>query len=390
MSLRFLSADWIYPVVSNPVQHGVVVMDGDRVVEITSRSSAPSGQLETFNGILIPGFINAHCHLELSHLKGKLNTGTGLLPFLEKVVGMRDATAEEIQAAIQQQDRSMWLNGIQAVGDIGNKPDTFATKAKSNIRYYNFVELFDFLQSHLAQRFTSGTRLVFEEASEPKSLVPHAPYSVSPSLFDEINRINSGRAIVSIHNQETPEEEALFQHGTGMFFPFFQHFGFDLSSFQPFGASSIYYSMEHLDPARRTLFVHNTTTTLPDIEAAHRWSPHVYWVACPNANLYIENRLPQFRHFLETNARVTLGTDSLASNWQLSILEEMKTIARYQSYVPFEAILRWATLNGAEALGMESEFGSIEQGKRPGILLLTFDPMKGLLTDGQVKVERLI
>lgn len=136
------------------------------------------------------------------------------------------------------------------------------------------------------------------------------------------------------------------------------------------GQASIYYAMEHMDPANRSLFVHNTLTTRDDLRAAQNWSPNTYWASCPNANLYIENRLPDYQAFINTGARLTLGTDSLTSNWQLSILEEMKTIARYQSYVPFETLLRWATLNGAQALGLDNMLGSLEPGKIPGVLLL--------------------
>ena len=115
----------------------------------------------------------------------------------------------------------------------------------------------------------------------------------------------------------------------------------------------------------------------------------VYWATCPNANLYIENRLPDYQAFLDTDARVTIGTDSLTSNWQLSVLEEMKTIARYQSYVPFETLLRWATLNGAQSLGFDDTLGSFEVGKKPGVLSLQGLGAGGKLGQG-ASVQRLI
>jgi cytosine/adenosine deaminase-related metal-dependent hydrolase len=87
---------------------------------------------------------------------------------------------------------------------------------------------------------------------------------------------------------------------------------------------------------------------------------------------------------------MTIGTDSLTSNWQLSILEEMKTISKYQSYIPFDTLLQWATLNGARALGMEQELGSIEAGKKPGLLLLTYDPGGRPLHKAEVEVMRLV
>src|SRR4030095_17055887 len=140
----------------------------------------------------------------------------------------------------------------------------------------------------------------------------------------------------------------------------------------------------------RTLFIHNTLTSSEDIKAAQAWNKNVFWATCPNANLYIENRLPTYSSFLETNANVTIGTDSLSANWQLSILEEMKTISKYQSYIPFDTLLKWATLNGALALGMEDELGSIEIGKRPGILNLIFNPESDRLSDPTVEVNRII
>ena len=194
---------------------------------------------------------------------------------------------------------------------------------------------------------------------------------------------------MSIHNQETPPEEALFLEKKGGFLDFYGKFGISLDKFEATGQSSIYYALANMNPANRTIFVHNTLTSRPNIEAAQAWSPHTFWATCPNANLYIENRLPDYSVFLDTQARVTIGTDSLTSNWQLSVLEEMKTIARYQSYVPFSALLRWATLNGAQALGFDDTLGSLEVGKTPGIVLI-----QGVSPDwklgGDVSAKRLI
>ena len=143
-----------------------------------------------------------------------------------------------------------------------------------------------------------------------------------------------------------------------------------------------------MNPENRTLFVHNTLTSQADIEAAQAWSPNVFWATCANANLYIENRLPNYQHFINTNARMTIGTDSLTSNWQLSILEEMKTIQRFQSYLSFDILLKWATLNGAQALGFDDTLGSIEVGKTPGLSLLNLK--KDKILRGDTKVKKLV
>lgn len=375
--MRKITADWVCPVSSEPIENGVLITDdAGKILAVEPRNSQDPGSLETHRGILTPGFINTHCHLELSHMQGKVDTGTGLIPFITGVVTQRNASAEIIAEAIQKAEQEMFDGGIVAVGDISNATDTFAVKAGGRLRYYTFLELFDFLQDSGAQKAFLDGLAVYEKlelaAGSARSFVPHAPYSVSKSLFEKINAFNPKSNItVSIHNQETPPEELLFLEKKGAFLDFYGNFGISLEQFEAIGKSSIYYALAHMNPANRSIFVHNTLTTRADIEAAQAWSPHVYWATCPNANLYIENRLPNYSAFIDTQARVTIGTDSLTSNWQLSVLEEMKTIARYQSYVPFSTMLRWATLNGAQALGFEDTLGSFDVGKTPGILLIS-------------------
>ena len=393
--MRKISADRVYPIGAPPIDHGVLVVDPNgKILAVEPRAQHDPASLEIHRGALVPGFVNTHCHLELSHLKGKVDTGTGLIPFITAVVTKRNTTAEIIAEAIDKAEQEMLDAGIVALGDISNAPDTFPVKNKGRMRYHTFVELFDFLQEANADRVFAAGKAVYDQLAPAlgsrKSIVPHAPYSVSKALFSNIRAANAGSgATISIHNQETPPENELFLQKTGAFLGFYEKFGISLDAFEASGQPSIQYALQHLDPNCRTLFVHNTLSTRTDIRAAQQWSAHTYWASCPNANLYIENRLPDYSAFMDTGARVTLGTDSLTSNWQLSILEEMKTIARYQSYVPFDALLRWATLNGAAALGFDDTLGSLAPGKTPGILLL-----EGLTEAGglaaETRVKRLV
>ena len=394
--MRKISADILYPVNAAPIEKGVVVVDDNgKVLATGTRDQYDASELEIHQGALIPGFINTHCHLELSHMIGKVDTGTGLIDFIKGVVSKRGVEQEIINEAIEKAEAEMLAGGIMAVGDISNVPDTFLQKSKGTLRYYTFVEFFDFLQNQNAQAEFDKYKAVYDQLEltngSKKSCVPHAPYSVSEKLFAMINEVNKGEvATISIHNQETPPENELFMKGTGGFVDFYGQFGISLDNFQPNGRPAIHYALEQMDGQHRTLFVHNTLTTVEDIRFAQSWNPKVYWATCPNANLYIENNLTMYQNFLDTDAKVTIGTDSLTSNWQLSILEEMKSIARFQSYVPFETILKWATLNGAEALGFEADLGSIEAGKTPGILLLSnANAGEGLLGNG-AKVKRLV
>ncbi len=393
--MRKITADYIFPVSAAPIEKGVIVVDDNgKILQIDERSQHDPTSLEMHKGAIVPGFVNTHCHLELSHMKGVAKTGTGLLPFLQTVVNHRDVPPEEIQAAIEAGDRYMYEQGIVAVGDISNKTDTAATKEKSPIRYYTFVEMFDFLQNDWAQKTFDDYYAVFEGQSSSngnrKSCVPHAPYTVSQKLFGLLKDINEEGCTVSIHNQETPHEDQFFLDKTGDFIKFYQAFQIGIDNFQPSGETAIHYALQNMNPNHRTLFVHNTMSRPEDIKAAHKWGgKNVFWATCANANLYIENRMPSYQRFIDANAQMTIGTDSLTSNWQLSVLEEMKTISRFQSYLSFETLLQWATLNGAKALGFEADLGSIEVGKTPGLNLLSGLEADWSLNSG-VSVQRLV
>lgn len=329
--------------------------------------------IQFYKGILTPGFINTHCHLELSHLKGRVDTGTSLLPFLQQVVQFRDIDQDVIDQAIQSADTYMWERGIHAVGDISNQTDTINVKKASHIHYHTFVEMFDFMQSSLTQSMVEQYTQVYNTFNQHKlnvSAVPHAPYTVTKELFKAINKINRDQTIVSIHNQETPHENAYFMDKSGDFSKFFKSFGIDDAAFRPMRKRSINYALDHLDLKHTHFFVHNTTTNASDIDAATQKIAKPVWVTCPNANLYIENTLPNYKMFLDHSAFMTIGTDSLTSNWQLDIWEEIKTIGRYNSYIPLETLLTWGTKNGAEALGLSDDMGTFKKNTSPGIVLL--------------------
>jgi len=383
--MRYISADYVHPISSEIINNGVVQVDGSgTIIKIGTKSDFPSVDIEHFSGILIPGFINTHCHLELSHMKGLCKTGTTLIPFITDVVKHRDFDQEIILAKIKEEDTNMFNAGIQAVGDISNKVDTALTKSESPIHYYTFVEMFDFMQDTLTKSTIENYRAVFrdqsDEGANKKSFVPHAPYSVSEALFDFINKANPNKSTISIHNQETPAEQSLFETGDSDFHDFVKGFGFSLDHLQPTGQGSIYYALKNMQAKRKNLFVHNTLTSETDIQAAHEWSENCYWATCPNANLYIENKLPNYQNFINQNAKMTIGTDSIMSNWQLSIWEEIKTIKKYQSYVPLTSLLQWSTLNGAQSLGYQKQLGSLEVGKNPGLVNVDLD-WKGEDTD---------
>ena len=335
-----------------------------------------------YTGILSPGFINAHCHLELSHLKGAIPKGTGLPGFAGKVMELRRYDKAAIEAAIIEADAAMWAAGIQAVGDICNTTDSLAQKNRTKIKYRNFIECLGFLPQQAAARFDNAYQVwqAFYQQNTASSLVPHAPYSVSKPLFDKIASALAAinppeNRVISMHNQESGPENEFFQSGTGDFVGFYQKLGADISFFAPSGKSSLQTVLPCFSTPRSSiLLVHSTFTNKKDLEAIDRQPSalmqSISFVICPGANLYIEGRLPDIPLLQGSGHGIAIGTDSLASNDGLSIATELQHIRKAYPEISIETLLGWATLNGAEALGFDGDLGSFEIRKRPGVILL--------------------
>ncbi|MES2847897.1 MAG: amidohydrolase family protein [Bacteroidota bacterium] len=345
-----------------------------KVIEIVSSAEA-GDDIQHFNGILSPGFINAHCHLELSHMKGLIPEKTGLVDFVFKVINERHFSEEEILSAIEKADNEMFENGIVAVGDICNNTLTIPQKQKSKLRYYNFIETSGFPPSVSETRFQRSLDFYkeYNRSFANNSIVPHAPYSVSPKLFAMIDTFPNNR-VLTIHNQETIAENELFENGKGDFLRLYEKMSIDISFFKPSGKSSLQTYLPYLKNYESLILVHNVHTNKKDIEFQHQPTANgqrtTFFCLCPNANFYITDTLPDVNLLIKQQCNIVLGTDSLASNHQLSILEEMKTLQKHFPSLSTEALLQWATINGAKALQMDNELGSFEKGKTPSIVLI--------------------
>ncbi|MCB9308481.1 MAG: amidohydrolase family protein [Lewinellaceae bacterium] len=374
--LKF-SASQLHDGISFRDESVLITDNNGKVLSIESWADHDPVTVRKVDGILCPGFVNTHCHLELSHMRGKVPTGTGLIPFIKEVVTQRGFDEEEIFEAIQTADKEMYDNGIMAVGDISNRSDTAIVKAQSKLQYFTFVELFDFMNPNHTERVIKDGGDVLKSYSvgekDMKSMVPHAPYSITKNLMHYINQVNPENSRISIHNQETHEENLMFLNGERDFLNFFESFGKQKLDFTPLGKTSIHYLIEGLKPSLKPIFVHNTQTSAEDVMAASKHFHETFWATCPNANLYIENSLPKYADLLKQPITMTIGTDSLTSNWNLSVWDEILTISKYASYIPIEELIRWGTINGAKALGFEDTLGSFKIGKTPGVVYIDLE-----------------
>ncbi len=226
------------------------------------------------------------------------------------------------------------------------------------------------------------------------SIVPHAPYSISKELFNNISaHAEKENSILSIHNQESTFEDDLYRLGSG---PIADHLTenllIDLSFFKPSGKSALDTILDWLPKDNNLLLVHNLYTKNIDIEriSQRRKMSKTWFVLCPNSNLYIEDRLPDINLFRDKSLQICIGTDSLSSNHHLSILEELKTIQLHFPQITFAELITWATRNGAKALDIKKWAGTIEVGKKPGINLIEGMDLQNLQLLPHSKVKRLI
>jgi cytosine/adenosine deaminase-related metal-dependent hydrolase len=361
-----------------------------KIMDLVSVTEA-GDDVQHFSGILSPGFINCHCHLELSHLKNVIPPHTGLIEFLCSVVTKRETSpnpsgggafedpAIKKMKAIIDAEKEMYENGIVAVGDIGNTADTAEVKSKSKIRWQNFVEVLGFTDEKADENIAHYKQVADQLDNRPwtmdhrTSLVPHAPYSISPKTFKLINDLSKDK-VISIHNQEHPAEDELYKTGGGEYLRLFKIFGINESPFPVTGLSSIRSVLTHFNNGQTIFLIHNTFMPEEDVIWAKEYAAKngltLIWCLCINANLYIENKTPPVEMLIKNNCPIVLGTDSYSSNWQLSIAKEMQSLKEKFPALPLETILHWATLSGAKALQWDNELGSFEKGKKPGVVVI--------------------
>ncbi|SHL84075.1 Cytosine/adenosine deaminase [Chitinophaga jiangningensis] len=355
-------------------ENKVLILDETGVVTGIPDDSSAGENVQEVDGILLPGFVNTHCHLELSHMKGVIPEKTGLPSFLTQVMQLRGNGANNQEAAMASAAKAMWEAGISAVGDISNGNISLEQKQNSPLYFHTFVECMGVADAGADSRYdySMGVLEAFRQINgrlHQCSLVPHAPYSVSKTLFAKLASTPKNTP-VSIHNQESAAENQLYNSKSGDFMAFYETFKMDISGFQASGTNSLEAYLPYFS-GQKILLVHNTFSNEQDIRFAQSQPLETWWCLCPNANLYIENRLPDIALLRKMQCNIAIGTDSLASNHQLSVWEEVKTIREHFPDIPLEEVLQWATSNGAAALGIGNTYGSFTPGTRPGVLLLT-------------------
>ncbi|MFA5818478.1 MAG: amidohydrolase family protein [Bacteroidales bacterium] len=371
--MKRFSAQYIITNSGPPLKRAMITTEDDGTIlsiEDTGGDLEEKHSVEFYNGIIIPGFVNCHCHLELSHMKGSIAQGSCLGGFIEQVRNTRDNNSESIIASACSADNEMYSEGIVLCADICNTSLSFNIKKESRICYINLLEVFGIDAEKASRRMDEIIKVAetAEDMNLPFSMVPHSAYSMSLSLLRLLREKSDNNKVTSIHFMETYGEKAFLENHSGPFMASYKLSGLIPSRLETV-KSHVDAVLNEITLSGNLILVHNTFADRETIKKIKE-RKNLFWCLCPNSNIYIENEMPPLDLLIKEDCEIVIGTDSLASNNKLSILEELKTLQLNFPAVSIEELVRWATINGAKALGEEGRFGKIESGKKPGLLLL--------------------
>jgi cytosine/adenosine deaminase-related metal-dependent hydrolase len=370
---------WLLPIADRPLLNGWVALDRGRVVAVGRAGSslplagdAPLVDLGAF--AVLPALANAHTHLELSWMRGLIPRAAGFTEWVSSMLERRFGAAppaDAVRGAIDKAISELRACGTGLVGDISNGLETVRPLRGSALDGVVFHEVLrfaaegaeDVLELALKAQGTHGSSGRF-----PVSLAPHAPYSVSPRLFQGI-RAAQGRTPFlpsSVHLAESPEECELIETGEGPWRTLLERLGAWDPAWTPPGATPAEYldRMGVLDS--RLLAVHATQASDDDLALLAKRGVTV--VTCPRSNAYVGVGDPPVGRFYRAGVKVAVGTDSLASNDDLNLFAELAALRRLAPQVPAQALLESATATGAAALGFGQSHGVIEPGRSAALI----------------------
>lgn len=367
--MRRISAQYLFTSAGRPLKRGVITVADDGTVtgvEDTGGTLTEIAGTEFYNGVIIPGLVNCHAHLELSHMRDLIPARGGLKEFIDSVRDRRGASEEKIISEAGRADREMHEGGVVACGDISNMTVTAAVKRESPIRYYTFAEVFG-LDPSLAETRMEGALKVVREMSLnslPVQVTPHSLYSLSEPLSKLVRKHITPESVISVHFLESDDER-------------------EMTSGHAEEALRLSVMASHV------LLVHNTVITRDEAEMVA--APGNTWFClCPSSNMHISGEIPPAAMIREVTDRIVVGTDSLASSGHLNMINELRLLQEAAPDLAFEEILRWGTVNGARALKMDDLLGSVEPGKRPGLLLVEPFDLTNMRLLPESRVRRLL
>ena len=369
-----LSARWLLPVGSPPIEHGVLEIEAGRIRAVHAAGPA---DIDFGNAAILPGLVNCHTHLDLTGMSGMNPPRADACEWLRQVILFRGSvTPNDVTQSISQGLDQCLRHGTTLVGDVSGDGRSWSLLNGSPIRAVVFREMLG-LPKDRAERSWQQAQVWLGQCSTTErcrpGLSPHAPYSTRTSLIRAAGAVG---VPVAIHLAEFREERELLEEQQGPFVSFLQ----ELGVWDPLGLAR---SPEHVirlfSAETPTLLVHGNylAATAPIPQKATV-------VYCPRTHEAFGHTPHPVANMFRRGVRVVLGTDSLASNPDLSILAEMRFLHAVRPDVPCNTILQMGTIFGAEALGWAADVGTLEAGKAADFIVVALpnengDPLELLL-----------
>ncbi len=355
----FYQADWVLTLDGPPIRNGWIRVEVDRIAALGSPAEFPEdAEVRRFpNCVLLPGLINAHCHLELSALRGRLPRG---LPFPAWVKALREATAactlEDYRSAARRGIAELIRGGTTTVVDVGNTGEALPTLAESPLRAFALVETLGSDPALAEEKFRSAVALA---APWRGGIAPHSAYACSPALLAAViaHQTNFGLP-VTLHVAESREEKELFASGTGPLQDFCRTAYPDAPTHRDTTPVQYLDSLDLLPEG--ALLVHGNHLDSTDIEILRRRRATV--VHCPSSHAFFDHFHFPCSRLREREVPICLGTDSLASGDSLSMLDQLRSFHLVHPETRAEEVLAMATKTPAAALGLEGKLGMLRPG----------------------------
>ncbi|MEX1127949.1 MAG: amidohydrolase family protein [Vicinamibacterales bacterium] len=367
--MTIFSARWVLPIAQPPIPNGWVAIEDGRITAVGARS-APGTAIE-IDGAILPGLVNAHTHLELSWMRGRVPPAPSMPQWVESLMALRGTMGHDPQAPIGEAIREARAAGTALVGDITNTFAAYAPLAASDMSAAVFRELLGFSVAD-PEALIAATRAQAEALTPSArlriSIVPHAPYSVSPALLRAIAGA-AGDAPVSVHLGESAEEVEFLRGGSGAWRDLLRNLGVWSDAWVTPATDPVSYIAAQGLLHERLLAVHGVQLTDTELRMLAEAGATV--VTCPRSNRWTGAGLPPVDRFYASGVRVAVGTDSLSSVEDLNLFEELRLMRGLAPSVPARDILASATKHGADALGFGADLGTIEPGKRAELVAVS-------------------
>jgi cytosine/adenosine deaminase-related metal-dependent hydrolase len=361
-------------VASAPIAGGVLTISGEGIVAVGTHVG--DAQVVDLGDVaILPGLVNAHTHLEFSDVGAPLGQpGEPLPTWIRSVVAQRRARHETAAAdAISRGLKESTSAGVTAIGEIstGSWPPVGAVRADVMVFHESIglAATSASTQADAAARHVASARHEWNQANLLPGLSPHAPYSVHPDLLDRLVQLAiESQVPVAMHVAESREELELLATGQGPFRDMLEAFGVWQEGI--FGARRPLDVLEQLAHCPRALVIHGNYLATDEIEMLRQQAEHMSLVYCPRTHAYFRHEAYPLAQLLSAGVHVTLGTDSRASNPDLSLWGEMRHVSAHHLAVRPAQILELGTLCGARALGLAAQLGTLETGKLANLAIV--------------------